>query len=130
MSINYALFENSLTSDPGDYMALVQSTGTAELEDVIARMIQQGSTVTRPDIVSVLADYHTAIENLVLEGLNVNTPLANYGASIKGIFDGPADSYDPSRHQVAGTARPRQALPQDRQGTRPGDQARGPQAQA
>ncbi len=81
--------------------ALVQSTGTAELEDVIKHIIQQGSTVTRPDIVSVLEDFFTAIESMVLEGMNVNTPSANYGASIKGIFDGQADGYDPSRHQIA-----------------------------
>jgi len=42
MPINYALFENNLTSDPTDYMAMVQPTGTAELEDVIERIIQQG----------------------------------------------------------------------------------------
>jgi len=54
----------------------------------------------------VLEDYHTAIENLVLAGMNVNTPLANYGASIKGVFNGPADSYDPGRHQVVGTVSP------------------------
>jgi len=57
MPINYVLFENNLTSDPTDYMAMVQPTGTAELEDVIERIIQQGSTVTRPDIVSVMEDF-------------------------------------------------------------------------
>jgi hypothetical protein len=31
MTINYALHENNLTSDPGDYIALVQPVGTAEL---------------------------------------------------------------------------------------------------
>ena len=101
MPINYTLFENNLTSDPTDYMAMVQPTGTAELEDVIERIIQQGSTVTRPDIVSVLEDFFTAIESMALEGMNVNTPSANYGASIKGIFDGQADGYDPSRHQIS-----------------------------
>ena len=42
MPINYVLFENHLTSDPTDYMAVVQPTSTAELEDVIERIIQQG----------------------------------------------------------------------------------------
>jgi len=100
MSINYVLHENNLTSDPDDYMALVQPVGTAELEDVIERIVAQGSTVTRADIVSVLEDYHTAIENLVLEGVNVNTPGANYRVSIKGVFTGLTDGFDPNRHQV------------------------------
>ena len=54
----------------------------------------------------MLEDYHSAIENLVLEGMNVNTPLANLGASIKGVFDGQADSYDPARHQLTATVSP------------------------
>ncbi len=106
MPIHYVLFENNLTSDPDDYTALVQPTGTADLEDVIARMIQRGSTVVKADILSVLEDYHSVIESLVLEGMNVNTPAANYGASVKGVFDGQADSFDPSRHQPRATVSP------------------------
>jgi len=106
MTINYALFENHLTSDPDDYVALVQSNGSAEMEDVIDRMIEQGSTVVKADILSVLEDYHTAIENMVLEGMNVNTPGANYKATIKGIFNGQADSFDPNRHQVRASVSP------------------------
>jgi hypothetical protein len=106
MPVNYALFENNLTSDPDDYMAMVQPTGTAELEDVIERMIERGSTVVRADILSVLEDYHSAVENMVLEGVNVNTPGANYRVSIKGVFNGQADSFDPSRHQVRASVSP------------------------
>jgi len=100
MTITYVLHENHLTSDPNDYMAMVQPNGTAEMEAVIQRMIEQGSTVTRADIFSVLEDYHSALESLVLEGFNVLTPCANFGASIKGIFDGQADIFDPARHRV------------------------------
>ena len=106
MPINYGLFVNNLTSDPSDYMAMVQPTGTAEMEAIIERMIQQGSTVVKADILSVLEDYHSAIENMVLEGMNVNTPSANFGASVKGVFDGQADSFDPSRHQLKGIVSP------------------------
>ncbi len=106
MAIRYVLFENNLTSDPNDYMAMVQPAGTAELENVIERMIRQGSTVTRADIVSVLEDFFTAVENMVLEGMNVNTPGANFGASVKGVFDGAGDSYNIARHQVVATVTP------------------------
>jgi hypothetical protein len=106
MPIRYVLFENNLTSDPNDFMAMAQSTGAADLDAVIARMIQQGSTVTKADIVSVLEDFFTAVENMVLEGVNVNTPGANFSASIKGVFNGAGDSYDASRHQVVATVTP------------------------
>ena len=68
MPIYYALFENNLTSDPDDYMAMVQPIGAADLDAIIERMIQQGSTVTKADTVSVLEDYFTTIENMLLEG--------------------------------------------------------------
>ncbi|MCB8983462.1 MAG: DUF4469 domain-containing protein [Ardenticatenaceae bacterium] len=101
MPIKYSLYENNLTSDPDDFMAFVQSSGTAELDAVIERMIQQGSTVTRADTLSVLEDYYTAVESMILEGWNVNTPLTNFSASIRGVFHGRTDSFDPSRHQVS-----------------------------
>jgi len=106
MTIDYVLFENHLTSDPDDYMAMVQPKGTAELEDIIERMIAQGSTVVKADILSVLEDYHSAIESMVLEGMNVNTPGANYKVIIKGVFNGNTDAYDPSRHQVRAAVSP------------------------
>jgi hypothetical protein len=106
MSIRYALFENPLSSDPKDHTAKVKPAGTATLDDVIARMIDQGSTVVKSDILSVLESYYSAIESLVLEGKRVNTPNANYGASIRGTFEGQADSYDPNRHRVRGTVSP------------------------
>ena len=104
--IHYTLFENNLTSDPTDYRATVQPVGRAELEDVIERIIQRGSTVSKSDILSVLEEYHHAIESLLLDGLNVVTPSANYSVSVRGVFNGQADRFDPSRHQVTATVNP------------------------
>ena len=100
MSINYATFENNLTSDPDDYTALVISKGTVEIDGIIERMLESGSTVVKADIISVLEDYETAIANLLLEGMNVNTPSCNYTVSVKGVFDSAVDSFDSSRHQL------------------------------
>ncbi len=101
--ITFVLLENHLTTDPDDYMAVVQPSGTATQEDVIEHIIQQGSTVTRADILSVIEDHATAVIYLVLDGKTVTTPLANFGVAIKGVFDGKGDSFDPSRHQLRGT---------------------------
>jgi hypothetical protein len=110
MPIQYALFENNLTSDPDDYMAMVQPIGTADLDMIIERMIKQGSTVTKADTLSVLEDYFTAVESMVLEGMNVTTPMANFGASIKGVFNGQTDSFNKARHQITPTATPGKRL--------------------
>jgi hypothetical protein len=66
--------------------------------------------VTKADTLSVLEDYFTAVESMVVEGLNVNTPLANFGASIKGIFNGQSDSFNQARHQITPTANPGKRL--------------------
>ncbi|MBN1305207.1 MAG: DUF4469 domain-containing protein [Anaerolineales bacterium] len=106
MSINYSLRENRLTGNPEAYTARVQARGSVDLETVIEAMVEQGSTITKADILGVLEDYFSAIERLVLLGYTVLTPSANYGTSIKGLFDGPDDSFDESRHRVAGAVRP------------------------
>lgn len=106
MPINYVLQENHLTSDPNDYMAMVQPLSTVGEAQVIQRMIEQGSTVNRPDILASLEDYFSAVESLVLEGNNVNTPLANFGASIKGVFEGQGDGFDAARHHLRARVTP------------------------
>ena len=101
MSIHYSLYENPLTTDPDDYNAKVSSIRTANLDDVISRMVERGSTVTRADIISVMEDFEHALKSLLIEGSNINLPFANYSASIKGVFKGPADKFDPARHKAA-----------------------------
>ncbi|MCK4341027.1 MAG: hypothetical protein KAY37_04810 [Phycisphaerae bacterium] len=55
MSIKYALFENNITTDPDDYAAMVQISGSADGDDLVQDIIDQGSTVTKPDILAVTA---------------------------------------------------------------------------
>ncbi len=100
MPIRYVLLKNALSDDPDDYVARVISYDSVGLEEVIERMVQQGSTVTRADIVSVLEDFYTAIKGLLLNGVNVNTPLANFRLSIKGTFRDITDRFDADRHQL------------------------------
>jgi len=106
MTVQYVLYENYLTSNPEDYCARVQPSGSADEEIIIERMVERGSTVTRADIVSVLTDYFSTIESLVLDGYNVNTPIANFSVSIKGIFSGLGDGYDQARHQISPVVNP------------------------
>ena len=100
MPIKYVLRENNLSDDPDDYMARIRHVGIARIETIIERMIQRGSTVTRADIVGVLEDYYAAIESLLLEGMSVTTPLDHFSLSVKGIFRGADDTFDPSRHRL------------------------------
>lgn len=100
MPIHYALHPNKLTGNPNDYMAIINFTGSIDEEALIEQMMRQGSTITRADTKAVLDNYHTAIIYYVLDGFKVTTQTANYGASIKGIFIGPHDTFSSDRHHL------------------------------
>jgi len=106
MGIAYVLFENRSPLALGKFFARVRPAKAADLEAVIDHMVQRGSTVGRADIVSVLEEFASTIEMLTLDGFNVNTPVANFHVTIRGIFDGPMDGFDPSRHRVAVSVAP------------------------
>ncbi len=101
MPIQYSLRENHLTPDPNDFMASVTPTRTVEMEDIISRMIDRGSTVTKADILSVMEDFQKALEAFIEEGASIVLPFANYSTSIKGVFEGQDASFDSAKHQVA-----------------------------
>jgi len=107
MPINYALFENNLTSDPNDYAAQVQTTASADLDAIVRRIIDQGSTSTEADIAAVLEDAIKACEALLLEGARVNFGgLCELFPRLTGVFNGITDSFDSTRHRIDVGANP------------------------
>lgn len=100
MSLDYALFENHLTSDPNDYMAVVQNQQSKNQEDVIDLMVSRGSTVTKAEALAVFEEYALAVEQLVKNGHAVNTPLFNLSLSVKGVFNREDETFNPSAHSV------------------------------
>jgi len=105
MPIHYALFENPLTPDPEDYTARVEITGSIGMDDLVHRMLDQGSTVTSGDILAVIEDLTKATEAFLLEGYRVNiAELVQVYPRIKGTFDGPNDTFDPQRHTLDAAA--------------------------
>ena len=110
MVIQYTLSENLLTPDPNDYKATVIANRTADMDAVIDRMVQSGSTITRADIVSVLEEFQAALESLLAEGASVVLPFTQYSCSIKGIFTGPTDSFSANRHQLCPVTAPGKRL--------------------
>lgn len=100
MALKFALFENHLTSDPDDYMAVVQDLRSKAQEDVIDLMISRGSTVTKAEALSVLEEYAGAIVLLLKDGYAINTPIFNLSPSIKGVFYGPDEPFNSPAHAV------------------------------
>ena len=107
MPIIYALFENNLTTDPADCAAQVQYAPSMDLEDIVAQIIDQGSTVTEADIMAVLMDAIKVTENFILQGHRVNFGgLFEMFPRVKGVFTDIGDVYDPARHYVDVGANP------------------------
>jgi hypothetical protein len=107
MPIHYALFENNITTDPSDYAAIVQMVDSADLDGVVQRMIDRGSTTTRADILAVLEDAIGACESLLLDGMRVNFGgLVGLFPRVRGVFTGATDTYDPARHALDVGANP------------------------
>lgn len=106
MPIRYALYENTLTSDPNDYSAMVQAAGTADLALVAQRMVERGSPLTQAEILRVLEDEAHAVESLLIEGWRICLPSVSLTPRIRGAFCGAADSFNPTRHQIDAVASP------------------------
>jgi len=107
MPIQYALFENHVSADPDDYAATVQTSGSADGDDLVQDIIDQGSTVGRPDILAVTAALKLACQRRLEQGQRVNYfGMIDFFPRIKGVFTGPTDSFDPARHRVDVAANP------------------------
>jgi len=100
MSIKYSLIPNHLSADPDDYMAIVQDQPVRTIEDVINEIVDRGSTITKPDILSVVEEYQAVIAKFLRSGDRLNTPLFKTKASIKGVFGNQTDRFDRSRHYI------------------------------
>ena len=114
MAINYVLSENNLVDESNAYMARVTSQGTIDVQALVDEILKRGSTLTRPDILAVLDAYHDTIIDRLQAGYRINTGLVHLGLSIQGRFNGPDDTFDPSRHTLnitsSATALARQTL--------------------
>ncbi|MCB0212710.1 MAG: DUF4469 domain-containing protein [Anaerolineae bacterium] len=110
MPFKYKLHPNPLAGDDKTYRAIVNFDDTWGLQKLIDKMEEAGSTLTRPDIVAVLAQLDQIIIEALLEGKQVNTGLILFTASIKGVFNGEDDVYNSTRHKLVLRVRPTAAF--------------------
>nr|VFK23760.1 MAG: protein of unknown function (DUF4469) with IG-like fold [Candidatus Kentron sp. MB]VFK26661.1 MAG: protein of unknown function (DUF4469) with IG-like fold [Candidatus Kentron sp. MB]VFK74588.1 MAG: protein of unknown function (DUF4469) with IG-like fold [Candidatus Kentron sp. MB] len=101
MAIEYALLENNLTPNPNDYAAHVQITGSADLNTIVHRITDQGSTWSAQDITAVLGEVVHTCESLLLEGFRINIGgLCELYPRVTGVFEGATDHFDHTRHRI------------------------------
>lgn len=106
MAVKYAIIPNKVTGRPGEYRAVVKDQRSYTREELVDMMVQRGSTVSRSDTLAVLADYDAVRLEVLSRGAAINTPMVYMAPSIGGKFDGPADRFHPSRHEMRMNAQP------------------------
>ena len=100
MTIFYNLQPNKLTEEES-FAARVQLNGSADLTDIVSKIVGQGTTVRPPDILAVLENAIQAANDLLLLGIRVNFgDLVDLYPKISGKFSDPTESFDPARHSL------------------------------
>lgn len=109
--IKYTTIENVLTPDPNDYYPQVQITGRAGRDELVERMLSMGSTVTRADLLAVMDLLDEATLTLIKEGYRVDLAgIVDLYPRLQGVFNGPGDGFDKSRHTISVSANPSQGF--------------------
>jgi hypothetical protein len=98
--MDYFLTENNLTPDPNDQVAIPANIRSYTDEDIVDRIMQRGTTLTRPDLLATIQAYRAEHGYNIEEGNGFNTGLINAGPSITGKFNDVTDSFDHTRHSL------------------------------
>ena len=98
MNIPYHLKNLYITGTRGDKSGRVDQRGTLDENDISDKMLKRGTGLTKQEILGVIDLYTDVVSDQVQSGFAVNTRLANFRPSIKGIFNSATDPFDPERH--------------------------------
>jgi hypothetical protein len=98
--MDYFLTDNHLTPDPDDQVAIPTNIRSYTDEEIIDRILQRGTTLTRADLLASVQVYQAEHGYIVDEGNGLNTGLITAGPNILGKFNNVTDSYDSARHKM------------------------------
>ncbi|MDR8393324.1 DUF4469 domain-containing protein [Aliifodinibius sp. S!AR15-10] len=101
MALQFYLRPNHMTDDPNNYIAVSRNPESYTLEDIFEHMTREGSTITKAEALAGFEEVTRGIIRLVAQGNSVITPLVNIRPTVRGVFDGKEDNFDPARHQVS-----------------------------
>ena len=114
MRLRYSLYKLAIHKNPNAYKArLVVGNRVATIDEIAHMMVSQGSTVGHADIVAVLEELVVALVNLLSLGFRIHLPFANFELTIRGVFDGLEDEFDPRRHEIYINVTPGKRLRRD-----------------
>ena len=107
MAIHYSLRKHALTDRDGDHVAQVHAAQKLMPEDIARLIHDRGSSLTLADINGVMLLLADVCTDAVASGAFVVLDrLVELRPAVKGMFDGPDDTFDRSRHTIGANAVP------------------------
>lgn len=99
--MEYTFYENKLTQDnPDDYVGRPVNVVTKTREEIIADMTGPGSILTETESDTVTKKYWKTIIAYTANGFTYKDEFISTRLDISGVFDGPDDRFDPTRHTI------------------------------
>ncbi|RUT79806.1 DNA-binding domain-containing protein [Ancylomarina longa] len=98
--ITYYLKENPFKKGEDEFYGIPFTMGKMDRKELIKECAKEGSGITVPEAESMLSRLETVIGESLQKGFTINTPLFNIQPSIKGVFTGWHDVFDPQKHQI------------------------------
>jgi hypothetical protein len=107
------LYLNSLTDNPNDFTALVDTAGvTRQQQDIIDRIMAEGSEIKAATIKSILDRVNSIKRDFLLEGYAVYDDFIHLTPRITGAWTG-AESFTEGKHRITVDAVPSKTLHED-----------------
>jgi len=98
--IKYQLIESSLATEPGACHAIVSSSDSRNLDQILQHMISEGTGLTKPQAMAYFEKLSQSILYFLEYGFSITTPLFKIRPAINGKFNNMEDAYDSNRHQL------------------------------
>ncbi len=103
MNIPYYLQDLSIGPEGDHKIGRIQARGALSERNLLDRMANRGSGIGREDMRATMDLLAREIANALAEGYTVNTRIANYRPSLRGVFNSATDPFDHARHHFRAT---------------------------
>jgi hypothetical protein len=96
------LYDNALTKDtPDDFVARVSSERSLNVNDICESAVSRGGAdMPAPSMEHAVNLFFKEMGYRLCDGFSVNTGWFTAGTHIKGVFDSPAEGFNPEKHTV------------------------------
>ena len=100
-TIKAYLYDNMLTENPNDFVARVSTERSLNVKDICdSAQARGGADVSAAAMEHAVNLFLKEMGYRLCDGFGVNTGWFVAAPHIKGVFNSPADRFDPTRHRV------------------------------